>query len=269
MTTLSEFALRSGAKPIGNLKRGLLDIADKASPDFAQARKVFGDDSSVLDAFDAGRGAFKSGTHVDEVKDFLKNASEAEIESYRHGARVATQDMVDRSSNAALAGNREFNAKTVGKDKFKAIFGDSSQPLLDVLESERGFSDTTNRVVFNSTTAERLAAGERLDKGSLVAKALMSRTATGLAAGGPKGAAIGAGMDVANSGFSAILGKGSQRQNLAVAEALVTSGADREKILRLLARQSQARTRIPQSQTQQLAEHLATFEANRRLQKAR
>ncbi len=262
--------LRTGAnneaRIIGSLKRGLLDIADEVSPDFAQARKVFGDESSVLDAFEDGRNAFKSGTHVDEVNDFLKTASEAEIESYRHGARVATQDMVDRSSNAALAGNREFNAKTVGRDKFKAIFGDTSQPLLDVLESEKGFSEATNRVVFNSATAERMMAGERLDKGSLIAKALMSRTATGLVAGGPKGAAIGAGMDAANSGFSAILGKGSQRQNLAVAEALVKTGAGRDEILRQLGRQSQARVRIPQSQTQQLAEHLATFEVNRRIQ---
>jgi hypothetical protein len=77
------------------IKNKMLSEADRLNPDFATARKAFGDPASAADALEQGRGFMKM--DPEEIAAFMKNkgTSNAEKMAFATGARRALQDSLD------------------------------------------------------------------------------------------------------------------------------------------------------------------------------
>ncbi|BAB48028.1 hypothetical protein [Mesorhizobium japonicum] len=142
----------------------------------------------------------------------------------REGARAEIERIVGTNLNDRVAlqglikGQGDWNPQ-----RLATLFGqDKAQRLLDVLDAERTFANTSNFVTKNSATAARLQAVKSLDGGDVPGLGMVdSYKAGGLLGLGRAGALKGLGPVV-----EAIRSKGANAANSALARGLVSGDHD-------------------------------------------
>jgi hypothetical protein len=174
--------LTNEGRILKNLKNEVLDEVDSVNPDFATARRIYGDQASRKEALDMGRD-FMSMDKEEIARKFTQSVgrggfSDADKIAFAAGARRALQDTIDRMRDSGDAAGRIWNEFT--RAKLKPMFPDnkSFNEFTRNMELERRMALINNRLTRGSQTASRLNFKERIgqafDTPSMVSKAFTS-----------------------------------------------------------------------------------------------
>lgn len=158
--TLRRAGSNKSANIIAGLRREILSELDAQSPEFAQARALWAGTKQADDMLEAGGKFLRMST--EEVRDLLKNASDADRAFFRLGAGKAIEQKLaggtDTNDLARAFRNEEFRAKAF------AIFPDQRSALdfINTVRAETIKKTTTNLVGRGSQTQPRQAAERQL-----------------------------------------------------------------------------------------------------------
>lgn len=143
-------------------KRALLNVLDgiDGNSNYAQARRIFSDDSSVINATRIGKQILKQDS--DEMADLIQDMSEAEKRGFISGAMQSISDKLMGTSEGANAA-RKFATPLV-KGRLRNMFPDEDEynRFIKGLEAEDTFAEVRNNVLRGSQTQQRLATGEQV-----------------------------------------------------------------------------------------------------------
>lgn len=143
----------------------LVDVADKAFPQYAQAREVWQQFSGVMDAGDLGR-KFMIGQAAkpDDLAAAVAKMGPEELNQIRIGAAQAIKDRLGELNTRSDATKRLMDIPAL-EERTRAVFGDQQtfKRYIDMLKGERTMFNTYGEVTGNSKTAARLAADADLN----------------------------------------------------------------------------------------------------------
>lgn len=208
--------LRKGKKDQARIlqgaRRDLLNVADKASPDFKQARSLFAGEKAHETALLKGSRVFgKPRANEPPIDKWLAKASDAEKESFKLGAIGRIRDILE-----STADNRDKVAKLVSTPKqrrvLQEIVGDAGKnsELGKILAGETRLVQNKNFILGNSQTARILADVDN-----------MSNTALSALMDVASGNIVGAGKKVLGAGLKGRAKAGGGKIAAATAKALL------------------------------------------------
>jgi hypothetical protein len=157
----ADSAFRKGNNNIGiklkSIHREVIDQLSNQMPDtYGAARKIYADDSSVMDAMNAGRKVLTS--EVDEVSSNLSKLSKGEQEAYINGAVKTIRDRL-------MGGKEDKNAATkmasqLVRERLRPAFPDdqSFKTFVDRLDIEDTFAESYQKIFGGSQTQPRQEA---------------------------------------------------------------------------------------------------------------
>lgn len=156
-------ALRDGekntARDLIRLKNIMVDEADKAIPEYKQARNLFAGKAGLESAADLGQQFFKMKSR--DVVDAVKSMGKSEQLMFRMGAKQALMDKLDGMQISRDAVKALFG-KGGDARKLQAVFPDreSFNQFAETLEREAYFVMTRRAAQANSTTFKQLSDGQ-------------------------------------------------------------------------------------------------------------
>ena len=151
-----------------NLKRQIRDVLKREVPQYGEALDVASDAISRFNAVEAGADIInKPSKTMEEVNDFFKNASKAEISAAKSGFRSSLDERLARVKAVASDPNtdiREFRvlaqdlSSRAMKFKLTAMLGeDGANRLIKELDENLTSLELRAVIARNSATAQRLA----------------------------------------------------------------------------------------------------------------
>ena len=157
-----QIAVRAGEKnrtsSLMEIKNGLVKHADDASPAYAEARRVFSDDSSVLNALNDGIKAFDNNMTPDALRRYLSGLDESAREAYITGARQKIANTMGTARNDASAVRSMFN-KGYNAEKLNILLGDDGAgSILRGVGAEEVMQGTKNVALGGSDTVPKANA---------------------------------------------------------------------------------------------------------------
>lgn len=224
---------------IQKIRQKLIDQIDQsAGGKYRPAQKQYADDNAIQDAFDKGTSVFRNGTGDAAIQnrpefwqDWVKNATPAEVDAAKVGARVAVDQQMGSVRNAAAKGisipEMDFNS-----GRLEALLGkNETAKLSQTLADQKAIAETNAKVLHGSKTAETSAKDDlikvtqpsarfAIGPGTLGAGGAILSAANGnmLAAAGSLGA--GAAAFGAKYGIQAALRARDVSRNRLMAEAI-------------------------------------------------
>lgn len=157
-------AIREGDKGTSSrllqLKKVMVDEADAAAPEYAQARSMFAGKQQLKNAAELGQDFFKVNSR--ELKSLTETFGESEKRMYKLGAKQAIMDRFDN-----INADYDLVKRTFGKngdaEKLRTLFDKPEQyeAFTNILEREANWVLTRRAAQANSTTAKQM-----LDEGS-------------------------------------------------------------------------------------------------------
>lgn len=148
------------------VRRNLNDVlamVDDEVPAYGAARKEFGDESAIIEAFEAGRDV--SGQKVGELSETLADLPAMAKDAYKRGVLVALQDEIEAKGPNALLG-----ARARGTDIVNAVFGNGKQRKR--YEAALGPDEVRRLVDEYVTLADMGLTNREVGKGSQTARRL-------------------------------------------------------------------------------------------------
>ncbi|WP_434723037.1 hypothetical protein [Mesorhizobium sp. RIZ17] len=170
----------------------------------------------------------------------------------REGARAEIERIVGTNANDRVALQRLIKGEgDWNRSRLSTLFGqDKAKAIIDLLDREKLFADTSNIVTRNSETAARLGAREAVDPGT----AGRFGVREGFIAGGARGAARAAGTRAVERIIDALSNGGNEKAVSDMALTL-TGGAQQSAVLDALMRAGRG-SRLQQSQIDRVARAL-------------
>lgn len=140
------------------IKNGLVKHADDASPAYAEARRVFSDDTSVLNALNDGIKAFDNNMTPDALSKYISGLDESAREAYIAGARQKIANTMGTARNDASAVRSMFN-KGYNAEKLNILLGDEgADAILRGVGAEEVMQGTKNVALGGSDTVPKANA---------------------------------------------------------------------------------------------------------------
>ncbi|TJV42414.1 MAG: hypothetical protein E5Y02_14875 [Mesorhizobium sp.] len=170
----------------------------------------------------------------------------------REGARAEIERIVGTNANDRVALQRLIKGEgDWNRARLSTLFGsDKAQSIINLLDREKLFADTSNIVTRNSETAARLAAREAIDPGNVPGFGVRE----GFIAGGARGAARAAGMRTVDKAIEALSNGGNEKAVADMARTL-TGGPQQSAVLDALMKAGRG-SRLQQSQVDRVARAL-------------
>ncbi|MER9533048.1 hypothetical protein NKI89_25025 [Mesorhizobium sp. M0309] len=170
----------------------------------------------------------------------------------REGARAEIERIVGTNANDRVALQRLIKGEgDWNRARLSTLFGnDKAGAIIDLLDREKLFADTSNIVTRNSETAARVATREAIDPGSGGGFGVRE----GFIAGGARGAARAAGTRAVESVIDALRNGGNEKAIADMARAL-TSGPQQSAVLDALMKAGRG-SPLQQSQVDRVARAL-------------
>jgi hypothetical protein len=137
------------------LKKVMVDEADAAAPEYAQARSMFAGKEQLKNAAEQGQDFFKTSSR--ELKQLTETFGESERRMYKLGAKQAILDRFDN-----INANYDLVSRTFGKNgdaaKLRTLFDtkEQHQKFVDILEREANWVLTRRAAQGGSNTAQQL-----------------------------------------------------------------------------------------------------------------
>ncbi|AZO23875.1 hypothetical protein EJ070_26460 [Mesorhizobium sp. M1E.F.Ca.ET.045.02.1.1] len=170
----------------------------------------------------------------------------------REGARAEIERIVGTNANDRVALQRLIKGEgDWNRARLSTLFGDDkAKAIIDLLDREKLFADTSNIVTRNSETAARIAARDAIEGGGSSGFGVRE----GFIAGGARGAARAAGTRAVESVIDALRNGGNEKAIMDMARSL-TGGPQQSAVLDALMRAGQG-SRLQQSQVDRVARAL-------------
>lgn len=145
----------------------ITQIDDATGGKFRPAQKQYADDNAIQEAFDKGREVFKNGTGDAALENrpeywqaWKKEASPAELDAAKVGARVAVDQMIRGVRNAAQKGASIADVE-LNTSRLSVLLGKQETiKLAQVLKDEQKIAQTNAKLFSGSQTAPRQAANK-------------------------------------------------------------------------------------------------------------
>jgi hypothetical protein len=218
-------------RAVNNVRASLLDELDAQNPLYAKARAAWAGPSQSNDALMMGKSILRR--DPEQIQQAVGKLSDSDKPFYQVGATRAIIDKINAAGDNADLTKRIANTPR-SRAQITAAFGpDKANQLFDALNSERTMSQTKQSVLGNSTTANKFADVDDLTDNS---HPMLADAAKGFIAGGPKGAAIMAGMGAATRYVKArLMFRGVKPDTAnALANMLTSTGPEGAETLRNL-----------------------------------
>lgn len=252
----------------------ILSPNNPAASIYARARDAAGEGLQFSEALDMGRKAFSRGTHPDQMKADMSRMNYLQRDAYREGGRGWARDVMGNATSAlntseanlaAARDTRKAFGSDYAREKLRMLAQEPKYPpgvvppppktgnpekMIDRLDTETRFAQTTNDVLANSKTAERQAA-QREVPGTGDAEEFTKTV--GLRDW--SGAAMQAAAKVANWLQMGALNARGARINEDMAKMLTAQGPERDRIAQSLMQFGQSRA-VTQRQRDALEEIL-------------
>jgi hypothetical protein len=170
----------------------------------------------------------------------------------REGARAEIERIVGTNANDRVALQRLIKGEgDWNRARLSTLFGqDKAKAIIDLLDREKLFADTSNIVTRNSETAARIAAQDAIDGGRSPGFGVRE----GFIAGGARGAARAAGTKAVERVIDALSSGGNEKAISDMAHAL-TGGPQQSAVLDALMMAGRG-SRLQQSQVDRVARAL-------------
>lgn len=170
----------------------------------------------------------------------------------REGARAEIERIVGTNANDRVALQRLIKGEgDWNRARLSTLFGsDKARSIIDLLDREKLFADTSNIVTRNSETAARVAAREAIDPDNAPGFGVRE----GFIAGGARGAARAAGMRTVDKVIDALSNGGNEKAVADMARTL-TGGPQKSAVLEALMKAGRG-SRLQQSQVDRVARAL-------------
>ncbi|MCF6124403.1 MULTISPECIES: hypothetical protein [Mesorhizobium] len=170
----------------------------------------------------------------------------------REGARAEIERIVGTNANDRVALQRLIKGEgDWNRARLSTLFGsDKARSIIDLLDREKLFADTSNIVTRNSETAARVAAREAIDPANAPGFGLRE----GFIAGGARGAARAAGMRTVDKVIDALNNGGNEKAIADMARTLI-GGPQQSAVLEALMKAGRG-SQIQQSQVDRVARAL-------------
>lgn len=155
-------ALRNGrnkeARRLINTKNAFLKEIDAQNPAYKAARNKFAGEAAIRDSLEQGEGIWRGRTDVNLMNDLIAGYTESEKAAFRAGALRGLIDIVESTPdhlNAAAKITKSPKMRAI----LKMVFPNDKAFDDFIAQTTRvsRFKDTQNRVLGNSTTAEKLS----------------------------------------------------------------------------------------------------------------
>lgn len=140
---------------LSGVKNDLLNVLDRAVPEFKMARTVYSDDLAVKNALEQGRKAINMDPEL--ITKSLKDMDAAAREMFRAGFARALGDQIGKVRGAGDAVNRIWDSRGQQK-RLMAVFGSKAEfaEFARFAKGEQKMAETWKTVSGNSATAQRL-----------------------------------------------------------------------------------------------------------------
>lgn len=205
-------------------------IDDATGGKFKPAQRQFADDSAIQDAFDKGREVFKNGTGDAALENrpeywiaWKKDATPAELDAAKVGARVAVDQTIRGVRNAAQKG-AAIGDVDLNMGRLEVLLGkQEAGKLASILKDEQKIAQTNAKIFAGSQTAPRQAVN-KLTEVKQVTPGISLTTpmagGIGFQVGGIPGAAAGVGLSLGRMGLQAGMKARDVARNRLMAEAI-------------------------------------------------
>lgn len=240
------------------LRNKIIDAIGKAGPQtidkegnaisaYRAGLSKYRDENNIADAFEHGHDAIIKNSrnledHPSYFKNWIKNATDGEIQAAKEGAKVAVDTRINGFKNAARLGT-DIGQSEFNKERIRALFGKKeADEIFTKLEHERKIAETNSDLVRGAQTAMRQTADSRIalptkhevGKGAIAASIM--ETGNILAHGTPGvGTATLLGLKGASMAKHAIATTMAKEHNLSFAKmALPIAGPQREELIKAL-----------------------------------
>src|SRR5690606_37154217 len=128
------------------------------SPAYAEARRLFSDDTSVLNALNDGIKAFDNNMTPDALRKYISGLDESAREAYITGARQKIANTMGTARNDATAVRSMFN-KGYNAEKLNILLGDEgADAILRGVGAEEVMQGTKNVALGGSDTVPKANA---------------------------------------------------------------------------------------------------------------
>lgn len=169
---------RNEARILTRLKNQLLEEVDAQVPSYQQARAMFAGEAQLRDAADMGRGLFtstgsmRSAADVDSIELALENMAKSEKDAFRIGVVRGLIDAVETSPNTRNVAQQLIRSPR-SRQVLRLAFDseESFERFLNTAQAESTFSQTTNKVLSGSRTAEFMQDIQNVDRGASALRA--------------------------------------------------------------------------------------------------
>jgi len=168
-------------KAMEDLTGQIENLTGGSNGSYAQARKVFADDSSVLDALRKGGNIIK--TRPEDVAiEFGKLKSDAERDAYRAGISSILTDKTGSTADGKAILKTVFGNKNI-RDKLDQVYPDNSARMLfpKQMAAEQRMQDTTKILAPKVQQADYLESGGEASLPAALANFAAGRTVAGAA----------------------------------------------------------------------------------------
>lgn len=238
---------RSQGDAILKVRNDIVDAIDIASGGkYKPALAKYRDENHIQDAFEHGyESILKNSKSLQDRPEFfekwVKNATDAEKEAAREGARLAFDTQINGFKHGARRGT-DIGEVEFNKQRIEALFDKKeANKMFADLKHERAIADTDNKIVHGSQTAMRLASKAAFemptkgDVGKNLLPAAIVEGASILGSGTPgAGTAIYGGLKVLTAGKDYIAAKLAKEHQLRYAKYAMPEGANREELIQAL-----------------------------------
>ena len=145
-------------RELKDAQRELLEVMDN-SDNYRRARAAFAEESAIKDAAELGRGIFRG--DIENLADDVARMGDSEREAFLMGAARSIVGKVGGEGAESGAANRLMRNVEV-RERLRAAFPDEGayQDFMRVVETEQDYARIFNRIMNQSATAQRLAAGD-------------------------------------------------------------------------------------------------------------
>lgn len=173
-TTIRQGAKEEARNLMGQ-KKILLGVLDDISPAYRQAREIFAGEEALRGASGYGRSLMNNKVDLDEVQMALEAMSAGEKSAFRQGAIRGLVDKIE-----ATPDTKDFARNMVNTTRMKELlsyaFPDTAtfNSFIKTALAETRFSNTKNKVLGGSVTAEKLAGAADLNNNVALAQAFSS-----------------------------------------------------------------------------------------------
>lgn len=162
------------ARILMGIKDKLVSELDRQNPDYAAARKIYHDPSSVLRALEEGQTVFNNSESPDQLLARMNSYSLAERDAYIKAAHAQVSKEMGTARSSSMDTSAAQGSKARGlfssdwnQKKLAILFGrDRTSILLDRLNKEANATTTNYLATKNSETAARLNANAETGAGS-------------------------------------------------------------------------------------------------------